>query len=91
MCETTSSGYELPVDRSASDGDPEETGVRTPIGLALGGGVALRPDRGDGVLNPPSLDVAGDLECVQRCWGRFPDGRILTAWSLASFTKPGDL
>jgi hypothetical protein len=54
-------------------------------------GSTARPDRGDGVLNPPSLDVAGDLECVQRCWRRFPDGRILTAWSLASFTKPGDL
>jgi histidinol-phosphatase (PHP family) len=37
-------------------------------------GSTARPDRGDGVLNPPSLDVAGDLECVQRCWRRFPDG-----------------
>ncbi len=37
----------------------------------------------DGVLVPPLLDVAGYLECLQRCRDMFPDLRILSGVELS--------
>lgn len=51
--------------------------------------VTLLPDRfrarldADRVLQPPDLDVAGYLDCVQRCRDRFPDLRILSGVELS--------
>lgn len=42
--------------------------------------VRLRPD---GVLEPPELDVAGYLACVEECRARFPGLRILSGVELS--------
>ncbi|MEV6824513.1 PHP domain-containing protein [Amycolatopsis sp. NPDC051102] len=42
--------------------------------------VRLRPD---GVLEPPDLDVAGYLACVEECRARFPGLRILSGVELS--------
>jgi histidinol-phosphatase (PHP family) len=36
----------------------------------------------DGLLTPPSLDVDGYLECLQRCRDQFPDLRIISGVEL---------
>jgi histidinol-phosphatase (PHP family) len=44
----------------------------------------------DGRFNPPPLDVAAYLECVQRCRARFPGLRILTGMELGEPHWHGD-
>jgi histidinol-phosphatase (PHP family) len=45
----------------------------------------------DGSLTPPRLDVAGYLECVQRCRDRFPDLRVVTGVELGEPNWRGDV